>query len=156
MFCTHVAWVCLVCLLLYKEEGSSPVSLQLLRGGIWVYMRCPCLCICWIFWMGTMLTNFYMCGIMLVLKAGSKTTQHTSGGAVTAVTNCRANCVETSHFHPWGPDLPSSQSFMTIGCDQVHIFSDTFFLVRDSNARPPLTALDLVCHCTELYLDFSV
>ena len=32
--CTCVAWVCLVCLLLYKEEGSSPVSLQLLTGGI--------------------------------------------------------------------------------------------------------------------------
>ena len=30
MFCTCVAWVCLVCLLLCKEEGSSPVSLQLL------------------------------------------------------------------------------------------------------------------------------
>ena len=29
-----VAWVCLVCLRLCKEEGSSPVSLQLLRGGI--------------------------------------------------------------------------------------------------------------------------
>ena len=27
--------VCLVCLLLCKEEGSSTVSLQLLRGGIW-------------------------------------------------------------------------------------------------------------------------
>ena len=26
MFCTCVAWVCLVCLLLCKEEGSSPVS----------------------------------------------------------------------------------------------------------------------------------
>ena len=25
-FCTRVAWVCLVCLLLCKEEGSSPVS----------------------------------------------------------------------------------------------------------------------------------
>ena len=25
MFCTRVAWVCLICLLLYKEEGSSPV-----------------------------------------------------------------------------------------------------------------------------------
>ena len=32
MLCTRVAWVCLVCLLLCKEEGSSPVSLQLLRG----------------------------------------------------------------------------------------------------------------------------
>ena len=29
--CTRVAEVCLVCLRLCKEEGSSPVSLQLLR-----------------------------------------------------------------------------------------------------------------------------
>ena len=40
MFCM------LVCLLLCKEEGSSPVSLQLLRGG--ACMRCPCLCLCWV------------------------------------------------------------------------------------------------------------
>ena len=31
VFCTRVAWVCL---LLCKAEGSFPVSLQLLRGGI--------------------------------------------------------------------------------------------------------------------------
>ena len=47
-FCTRVAWVFLVCLLLCKEECSSPVSLQLLRGGIWACMRCPCLCLCWV------------------------------------------------------------------------------------------------------------
>ena len=35
MFCTRVAWVCLVCLRLCKEEGSSPVSLHLLKGGTW-------------------------------------------------------------------------------------------------------------------------
>ena len=35
----RVALVCLVCLLLCKEEGSLPVALQLLRGGIWAYMR---------------------------------------------------------------------------------------------------------------------
>ena len=46
MFCICVAWVCLVCLLLCKEEGSSLVSLQLLRGGIWACMSCPCLCLC--------------------------------------------------------------------------------------------------------------
>ena len=40
--------VCWVCLLLCKEEGYSPVSLQLLRGGIWACMRCPCLCLCWV------------------------------------------------------------------------------------------------------------
>ena len=34
--CTRFAWVCLR---LCKEEGSSPVSLQLLRGGIWACMR---------------------------------------------------------------------------------------------------------------------
>ena len=48
VFCTRVAWVCLVCLRLCKEEGSSPVSLQLLRGGIWACMRCHCLCLCWV------------------------------------------------------------------------------------------------------------
>ena len=45
--CTRVAWVYLVCLLLCKEEYSSPVSLQLLRGGIWTCMRCPCLFLGW-------------------------------------------------------------------------------------------------------------
>ena len=44
MFCTRVAWVCLR---LCKEEGSSPVSLQLLRGEKWACMRCPCLCRVW-------------------------------------------------------------------------------------------------------------
>ena len=48
VFCTRVAWACLVCLLLCNEEGSSPVSLQLLRGGIWACMGCPCLCFCWV------------------------------------------------------------------------------------------------------------
>ena len=33
MFCTRVAWACLVCLLLCKEEGSSPVSLV----GVFVF-----------------------------------------------------------------------------------------------------------------------
>ena len=45
--CTAVTveWVCL---LLCKEEGSTPMSLQLLRGGIWACMRCPSLCLCWV------------------------------------------------------------------------------------------------------------
>ena len=34
--------------MLCNEEGSSPVSLQLLRGCIWACMRCPCLCMYWI------------------------------------------------------------------------------------------------------------
>ena len=42
--CSAVTVVlCLVCLLLCKEEGSSPVSLQLMRGGIWACTRCSCL-----------------------------------------------------------------------------------------------------------------
>ena len=40
-------FVCLVCFLSCNEEGSSPVSLQLLRGGIWACMRFTCLCLCW-------------------------------------------------------------------------------------------------------------
>ena len=58
MFCTRVAWVCLACLLLCKEEGSSvfaiterrdmglyevPLSVSLLGFGI-----------------GTMLANFHV------------------------------------------------------------------------------------------------
>ena len=60
MFCTRVAWVCLVCLLLCKDEGSSssvfaiterrdmglyevPLSVSLLGFGI-----------------GTMLANFHV------------------------------------------------------------------------------------------------
>ena len=57
----------LVCLLLCNEEDSSPVTLKLLRGGIWACMRCSCLC--WVWGGGSMLTNFHMCGIMLVLRA---------------------------------------------------------------------------------------
>ena len=38
-------------LLLCKEEGFSPVSLQLLRGGIWACMKYIYLCLCWVlFW----------------------------------------------------------------------------------------------------------
>ena len=46
MFCTRLAWVYFVCILLCKEEDSSPVSLQLLGGGIWVCIRYHCLCLC--------------------------------------------------------------------------------------------------------------
>ena len=35
-----------------------------------------------------------------------QTTQLTSGGSVTAVTNCCANCVEFFRLQQWGPDLP--------------------------------------------------
>ena len=37
MFCSCVARVCL---LLCKKACSSPVSLELLRGGIWACMKC--------------------------------------------------------------------------------------------------------------------
>ena len=40
-----------------KEEGSSPVSLQLLRGGIWACMRSVSLLG---FGIGTMLANFHV------------------------------------------------------------------------------------------------
>ena len=50
----------LVCLLLCKEEGSSPVSLQLLRGGIWACMRCPLSVSLLDFGIGTMLANFHV------------------------------------------------------------------------------------------------
>ena len=35
-----------------------------------------------------------------------QTTHPTSGGAVTAVINCCANCVEPYRPQQWGPDIP--------------------------------------------------
>ena len=40
------------------------------------------------------------------LHAWLQTTQPTSGGAVTANSNCCANCVEPPRPQQWGPDLP--------------------------------------------------
>ena len=68
MFCTRVAWVCLVCLLLCKEEGSSPVSAITKRWDMGLYEVPLSMCLLG-FGMGTMLTSFHMCGIMLVLRA---------------------------------------------------------------------------------------
>ena len=68
MFCTRVALVCLVCLQLCKEEGSSPVSLQLLRRDMGLYeMPLPVSLLG--FGMGTMFANFHMCGIVFFLRA---------------------------------------------------------------------------------------
>ena len=62
--------MCLVYLLLCKEEGSTPLSLQLLREGIWACTRCPCLCHCLVLgWDGDYVSQLPMCGIMLVLRA---------------------------------------------------------------------------------------
>ena len=66
MFCTRVAWLCLVCLLLFKEECSSPVSA--FRRDMGLY-EVPLSMSLLGFGMGTMLANFHMCGIMLVLRA---------------------------------------------------------------------------------------
>ena len=68
MFCTRVAWVCLVCLLLCKEEGSSPVSAITEMRDMSLY-EVPLSMSLLGFGMGTMLANFHMCGVMLVLRA---------------------------------------------------------------------------------------
>ena len=65
MFCTRVAWVCLQ---LCKEEGSYPVSAITERTVIGLYEVSLSRSLLG-FVMGTMLANFYMCGIMLVLSA---------------------------------------------------------------------------------------
>ena len=55
MFCTRVACVCLVCLLLCREEGSSPVSAITERRDMGLYevplsvsllVLCEVLCFC--------------------------------------------------------------------------------------------------------------
>ena len=59
---------CLVCFLLCKEEGSSPVSAiaEMRHMGLYEVLLSMSLLG---FGMETMLTNFHMCGIMLVLRA---------------------------------------------------------------------------------------
>ena len=64
-FFTRVAWVCL---LLCKEEGSSPVSVITGRMDMGLY-EVPLSMSLSGLWMGTMLANFHVCGIMLVLRA---------------------------------------------------------------------------------------
>ena len=58
MFCTCVAWVCLVCLLLCKEEGSSPVSAITEMRDMGLYEV-----------HSSMSFLFHICGVMLVLIA---------------------------------------------------------------------------------------
>ena len=65
MFCTRVACVCLVCLLLCKEVGSSPVFAITEMSGMGL-CELPLSVSLLGFGMGTMLVNFHMCGIMLL------------------------------------------------------------------------------------------
>ena len=56
---TRVAWVCLVCLLLCKEEGSSPVSAITERRDMGLY-EVPLSVSLLGFGIGTMLANFHV------------------------------------------------------------------------------------------------
>ena len=67
MFCTRVAWVCLVCLLLCKEEGSYPVSAITERRDMGLY-EVPLSVSLLGFGIVTMLANFHVCGIMFLLR----------------------------------------------------------------------------------------
>ena len=59
MFCTRVAWVYLACLLLCKEEGSSPVSAITERRDMGLY-EVPLSVSLLGFGIGTMLANFHV------------------------------------------------------------------------------------------------
>ena len=59
MLCTRVAWVYLVCLLLCKEEGSSPVSSITERRDMGLY-EVPLSVSLLGFGIGTMLANFHV------------------------------------------------------------------------------------------------
>ena len=56
---TRVAWVCLICLLLCKEEGSSPVSAITERRDMGLY-EVPLSVSLLGFGIGTMLANFHV------------------------------------------------------------------------------------------------
>ena len=60
--------MCLVYLLLCKEEGSLPVSAITEMRDMGLYQVPLSMCLLG-FGLGSMVTNFHMCGIMLVLRA---------------------------------------------------------------------------------------
>ena len=62
--------MCLACFLLCKEDGSSPVSANTERRDMGMY-EVPLSMYLLDFGLGTLLPNFHMCGIMLVLRAVS-------------------------------------------------------------------------------------
>ena len=66
MLCTRVAWVCL---LLFKKEGSSPVPFVSTKRRDMGLYDVPLTMSLLGFGMGSILANFHMCGIMLVLRA---------------------------------------------------------------------------------------
>ena len=59
VFCIRVAWVCLVCLLLCREEGSSPVSAITERRDMGLY-EVPLFVSLLGFGIGIMLANFHV------------------------------------------------------------------------------------------------
>ena len=59
MFCTRVAWACPACLLLCKEEGSSPVSAITERRDMGLY-DVPLSVSLLGFGIGTMLANLHV------------------------------------------------------------------------------------------------
>ena len=59
VFCTRVAWVCLVCSLFCKEEGYSPVSAITERTGMGLY-EVPLSVSLLGFGIRTMLANFHV------------------------------------------------------------------------------------------------
>ena len=59
MFCTRVAWACLVCLLLCKEADSSPVSAITERRDMGLY-EVPLFVSLLGFGIGTMLASFHV------------------------------------------------------------------------------------------------
>ena len=68
MLCTRVEWVCLVCLLLCKEEGSSPVFAITERRDMGLYEVHVSMFLLG-FGRRNKLANFHMCAIMLLLRA---------------------------------------------------------------------------------------
>ena len=59
MCCTRVAWVCLVCLLFCKKEGSSTVSAITERRDMGLY-EVPLSVSLLDFRIGTMISNFHV------------------------------------------------------------------------------------------------
>ena len=93
---TSVVWVCLVCLLLCKEDGSSPVSAITERRDMGLYEVSLSMSL-----LGFVLANFHMCSIMLVLRVVFNMLVRNASprGPMSFRCNCN-NCVRGSVIFP--------------------------------------------------------
>ena len=129
-----------MCLLLFKEEGSSPVSAITERRDMGLY-EVPLSMSLLGFGMGTILANFHMCGIMLVLRAVFNMLVRNASPRGPMCFRCLVSCYFYFVLLPLGPEffftsiLLSTSLFPPYGLVEYY-FLHASWRLSDSSDRP--------------------